>query len=93
MPFVESSQVRNYSPGYMEQAPSRGHKASPQSGLGVDCKLLSSSKSHVGKVARAQALRIRMSSLSFSVAGVSSFPSPPRSAMRRGEWKCNAGPQ
>ena len=28
-------QVRNYSPGYMEQALSRGHEASPQSGLGV----------------------------------------------------------
>ena len=28
-------QVKNYSPGYMEQAPSRGHEASPQSGLGV----------------------------------------------------------
>jgi len=25
------SQVKNYSPGNMEQAPSRGHKASPQS--------------------------------------------------------------
>ena len=28
-------QVCNCSPGYMEQAPSRGHGASPQSGLGV----------------------------------------------------------
>ena len=37
-------QVRNYSPGYMEQAKSRGHEASPQSGLGMGCKLLSSSK-------------------------------------------------
>ena len=38
------SQVKNYSPGYMDQAPSRGHEASPQSGLGVGCKLFSSSK-------------------------------------------------
>ena len=30
-----SSQVKNYSPGYMEQASSRGHEASPQSGLSV----------------------------------------------------------
>ena len=38
-----SQKVRNYSPGYMEQAPSRGHEASPQSGLGVGCNLYSSS--------------------------------------------------
>ena len=37
-------QVKNCSPGYVEQAPSRGHEASPQSGLGVGCKLCSSSK-------------------------------------------------
>ena len=30
-----SSQVRTYSPGNMEQAPSRGHEARPQSGLGA----------------------------------------------------------
>ena len=30
-----SSQVKNYSPGNIEQASSRGHEASPQSGLGV----------------------------------------------------------
>ena len=30
-----SSQVKNYSTGNMEQASSRGHEASPQSGLGV----------------------------------------------------------
>ena len=42
--------VRSYSPGYMEQAPSRGHEASTQSGLGVGCKLCSSSKSFVGWV-------------------------------------------
>ena len=41
---VAASQVKNYSPGYMEQAPSRGHEASPQSVLGVGCKLCSSSK-------------------------------------------------
>ena len=40
----KSSQVRNYSPGNMEQAPSSGHEASPQSGLGVGCKRCSSSK-------------------------------------------------
>ena len=39
-----ASQVRNYSPGYIGQAPSRGHEASAQSGLGVGCKLRSSSK-------------------------------------------------
>ena len=33
--LLAAIQVRNYSPGYMEQAPSRGHEASPQSGLGV----------------------------------------------------------
>ena len=37
---------------------------------------------------RAQARRIA-TSLSFSVAGVSSFLSPPRSAMRRSAWKGN----
>lgn len=31
-------QVKNYFPGNMEQASSRGHEASPQSGLGVGCK-------------------------------------------------------
>ena len=41
---LRSSQVRSYSSGYMEQAPSRGHEASTQSGLGVGCKLLSSSE-------------------------------------------------
>ena len=38
------SQVKNYSPGYMEQAPSRGHEASPQSGLRMGFNLCSSSK-------------------------------------------------
>ena len=33
--LLHSSQVKNYSPGYMEQAPSRGHEASLQSGLDV----------------------------------------------------------
>jgi hypothetical protein len=43
-------QFRNCSPGYMEQAPSRGHKASPHSGLGVGCGLCPSSKSCAGRV-------------------------------------------
>ena len=38
---------------YMEQAPSRGH--SPQSGLGVGCKLCSSSKKLCGLDVRAHA--------------------------------------
>ena len=42
--LLKSSQVKNDSPRYMEQAPSRGHEVSPQSGLGVGCKLCSSSK-------------------------------------------------
>ena len=85
-----SSQVKNYSPGNMEQAPSRGHEASPQSGLGVGCKRCSSSKKLRGLGVYAQTRHIS-TSLSFSVLGVSSFLSPPRSAMRRGAWKCNAG--
>ena len=36
------SQVRNCTLGYMEQAPSSGHEASPQSGLGVGYKRCSS---------------------------------------------------
>ena len=54
------SQVKdkNYSPGYMEQAPSRGHEASPQSGLGVGCMLCSSSKKLRGLSVSAQARRI-----------------------------------
>jgi hypothetical protein len=84
------SQVKNYSPGYMDQAPSRGHGASPQSGLGVSCKLCSSSKKLRGLGVRAQARRIIISLL-FSVAGVSPFLFPPRSAMRRGAWKCSTG--
>ena len=55
---VESSQVKNYSPGYMEQAPSSGHQASPQSGLDVGCRLCSSSKKLRGLDLRAQARRI-----------------------------------
>ena len=42
----------------MERAPSRGHEASPQSGLGVGCKLCSSSTKLHGLSARAQARRI-----------------------------------
>ena len=52
----------------MEQAPSRGHEASPQSGLGVGCMLYSSSKKLRGLSVRAQAWRIS-ASMSFSVAG------------------------
>ena len=70
----------------MEQAPSRGHEAIPQSGLSVSCRRCPSSKKLRGLGVRAQARRIRIS-LSFSVVGVSSFLSPPRSAMRRGAWK------
>ena len=78
-------QVRNYSPGYMEQTPSRGHKASPQSGLVVGCELYiySCSEKLRGLSVRAQAQRISIS-LSFSVVGVFPFLPPPRSAMRRG---------
>ena len=85
---AEPSQVKNYSPGYMEQAPSRDHEASPQSGLGVGCKLCSSSKKVRGLSVRAQPRRISIPPV-LSVLGVSS--SPPRSAMRRGAWKCNTG--
>jgi len=74
-----TSKVKNYSPGNMEQVPSRGHEASPQSGLGVGCKRRSSSKKLNGLSVRAQARRIGIS-LSFSVVGVSSFLSPPRVA-------------
>ena len=70
----------------MEKAPNRGHEASPQSGLGVGCKLCSSSKKLRGLTARAQARRISMPML-FSVLGVSSFLSSPRSAMGRGAWE------
>ena len=57
-----------------------------KSGLGVGCTLRSSSKKLHQLGVRAQARRIG-TSLSFSVVGVSSFLSPPRSAMRRGAWK------
>ena len=58
--WADSSQVKDHSPGYLEQAPSRGHEASPQSGLGVDCMLAicSSSKKLRGLGLRAQARRI-----------------------------------
>ena len=77
--YNKSSQVKNYSPGCIEQAPSRGHEASPQSGLGAGCMLFSNSKKLRGLGAHAQARRM-INSLSLSVAGVSSFLSPPRSA-------------
>ena len=62
------SQVKYYAPGYMEQAPSRGHEASSQSVLGVDCRLCSSSKKLCGLSVRAQARRISILP-SFSVLG------------------------
>ena len=77
--FDVISQVRNYYPGYIEQAPSRGYEASPQSGLGVRLKLCSSSKKLRGLSARAQARRISIPLL-FPVLGVSSFLSPLQSA-------------
>ena len=78
------SQVKNYSPGYMEQAPSRGHEASPQSGLGVGCKWCSSSKKLRGLGVRAQARCIRIS-LSFSVAFIFIFFLVPVSPAQRDE--------
>ena len=60
----------------MEQASSRGHGASPQSGLGVGCKRCSSSKKLRGLSVRAQARRISISFL-FSVAFFFSPRSPP----------------
>ena len=67
-----------------------GCGCSPQSGLGVGCKLCSSSKKLRGLSARAHARRMSIY-LSFSVAGVFSFLSSPRSAMRCGAWKCKTG--
>ena len=51
----ETSQVKvkDNSPGYMKQAPSRGHEASPQNGLGMGCRLCSSSKKLRGLGVRA----------------------------------------
>ena len=66
------NQSQELLPGVHDRAPSRGHEVSPQSGLGVGCKLLSSSKQLHGLGVRAQARRISIS-LSFSVVGVSSF--------------------
>ena len=86
----ESSQVRNLSLGNMEQAPRRGHKPSLQSGLGRAASGVPVAKKKLrGLGIREQAQRI--TPLSFFFAGVSSFLSPPRSAMRRGAWKCNTG--
>ena len=73
------SRVKNHSPGYMEQAPSRGHEASPQSELGVRYKRCSSSKELRGLSVRAQARRINTSP-SFSVAF---FFFSPRSCLPR----------
>ena len=79
--------------GIMERASSRGHEASPQSGLGVGCKRHTSCKKlrglqvHVRRHSRAQRIGI---SQSFSVAGVSSFLSTPRSVTGRGTWKCRS---
>ena len=57
----------------MEQAPSRGHEASPKSGLGAGCRLSPSSKKLHGLGVRAQARRISMP-LPFSVVGISPWP-------------------
>ena len=65
----------------MEQASSRGHEASPQSGLGVGCKRCSSSKKLRGLSVRAQARRISIS-LSFSVAFFFPRSCLPRAARR-----------
>ena len=61
-------QVKKCSPGYVEQAPSRGHEASPQSGLSAGCMLCSSSSKLRELNVRAQAQRIR-TSLSFLCFG------------------------
>ena len=74
----------------MEQAPSRGHGANPQSGLGVGCKLCPSSEGLRGLSVHAQARSIGIS-LSFIAAGSPSLLKPAHNAMRRGAWKCNAG--
>ena len=65
---IKPSQVKNNSPGNTEQAPSRGHKASPQSGLDMGFKRCSSSKELRGLIASAQTRSIS-TSLSFPVAG------------------------
>ena len=85
-PFLRS-QVKNYSSRYMEQAPSRGRESSPH---WVRAAAVLQQQKLRGLSARAQAWRINISP-SFSALGVSSFLSPPRSAMRRGAWKCNTG--
>ena len=71
----------------MEQASSRGHEASPQSGLGVGCKWCSSSKKLRGLSVRAQARCISIS-LSFSVAFFFFFPLVPVSPAQRDEARC-----
>ena len=73
------------------KAPSWGNKASPQSGLGMGCKLCSSSKKLRGLGVRAQARCIGIFPSHSLLRGFSSFLSPPRSATRRGVWKCNTG--
>ena len=75
--------------GYMGQSPSRGHGASPQSGLSVGCMLCSSSKKLRGLSLREQAWRLSIPP-SISVAGVSSSLSPSCSAMRRGAARGSA---
>ena len=65
---LPEANIKNYSPGHMEQTPSRGHEANPQSGLGVGCKLCSSSKILRGLSVRAQVWCITISPL-FSVLG------------------------
>ena len=74
-----SNQVKNYSPKYMEQAPSRGHEASPQNGLGAGCKLCSSNGKLRAQNVRAQARCISIPP-SFPAVGVSSFFAKPDGA-------------
>ena len=70
MSLFKSSQVKNYSPGNMEKASSRGHEASPQSGLGVGCKRCSSSKK------RAQPSKIRRADANALLAKLGGTTSP-----------------
>ena len=72
------SQVKNYSPNTHSRAPSRGHQASSMSGLGVGCKLCSSSKELRGLSARAQ-LRVQAPPSRFLLRGLSC---PPHAARR-----------
>jgi hypothetical protein len=71
-----SGQVRNYSPGFMEQAPSRGNEAIPHSGLGASYRPCSSSK----KAARVECTCAGAAHKRFSLIllyGVFLVPVPP----------------